>query len=282
MPQFQIIDPGICEYESAAFHGLLHKVSRRVTNESHRRFLKHVSLLPKKNKVYLLCTGPNLKDYRDYDFSDGYVVLCNNAVSDMELMGYTQPDIVVASDPVYHFGPSRGATSYRASLNHAAEKHLFFFLTLTRRYNLARRYIDIPDARMGCVTAHRSAKVDALGGKWGIPLTENILTLLMLPVAFCLANKIYIIGADGRESNESRFWQHMSTPLVPTQGDSFHQCHPAFFCMRNYNEYYRNHCNTVSDQVRSIEKAGGSICSLTPSLIPALAERQPSAATKKR
>jgi hypothetical protein len=99
------------------------------------------------------------------------------------------------------------------------------------------------------------------------------MTLYMLPVASAIAEEVYVIGADGREKNEHYFWKHHETTQYGDLLSSVRDAHPSFFRDRNYNAYYEEHCRTIEELMRYGESHGVRYHSLTPSRIPALANR---------
>ena len=99
------------------------------------------------------------------------------------------------------------------------------------------------------------------------------MTLLMMPLAFSLAPRIAILGADGREPGETYFWKHDPQSQLTEQMKAARECHPAFFAKRDYEDYYESHCQVIERQVSEIERLGGEVSSLTPSFIPALRAR---------
>ena len=114
-----------------------------------------------------------------------------------------------------------------------------------------------------------------------VKLTNNVLTTAMVPTAFALADRVEIAGCDGRQVSESYFWRHnartqYSDDLMRTAFDA----HPAFFRERDYNDYYKQHCEELEGLLTAGEAAGKVVLGTTPSFIPALNRRgAPSPAT---
>jgi hypothetical protein len=104
--------------------------------------------------------------------------------------------------------------------------------------------------------------------------TANIMTLLMLPIASSLTDRIHIIGADGREEDESYFWEHSDIAqydddMMKTAIDS----HPSFFRDRIYTDYYDQHIQTLEKMIAYGERQGLEYISLTESYIECLQNR---------
>lgn len=273
LPNVAPFDPREVEMETfwaAKFH---HAQNRRAVAPSRERFLRYIQKLPKREKAYLLCTGPSLSRFREFDFSDGHVIACNSVVSNRALLEHSRPDFVVASDPIFHFGPSIYAEQFRQDLASAARDFPFLFMTLDVYAHLLRAHVDMPEERWAVVPNCAGSAVHDLRRDWFVPRTANIMTMFMLGVAATLAKEIYIIGADGREPGETYFWKHDPASQLTDKMQAIKDCHPAFFERRNYADYYDRHCEVVDHQVRQIESAGGRVYTLTPSFIPALARR---------
>lgn len=145
--------------------------------------------------------------------------------------------------------------------------------------HLVRRHVDLPRSRVLEIPIGRDATLAPLARTWVAPRTANIMTLLMLPLAHALAGTILILGADGRDAEDVGFWKRLEPARLEALLPTVEQCHPAFFAKRNYRRYYQEHCAVVERQIRSIEAAGGTVQTLAPSSIPALASR---AATNSR
>lgn len=270
LPNVAPLDPCDVEMETFWVAKLLHFRQRRFLKKNQRRFREFVKRLPKKKKVYLLCTGPSLARYKEFDFSDGYVIACNSVVSNPELMKHAKPDFIVASDPIFHFGPSTYAEQFRLDLAGAAKKFPFLFLTLDSYHHLLETHFALPQKRVAEVPQALTHRMRNMFRHWEVPQTGNIMTMFMMPLAATLARRVYIIGADGREPGEDYFWKHDPNSQLTDQMQAIKDCHPAFFEKRNYEDYYDAHCRVVQKQVDQIEKRNGRVYTLTPSHIPAL------------
>jgi hypothetical protein len=108
---------------------------------------------------------------------------------------------------------------------------------------------------------------------FSVKSTDNIMTLLMLPVASSVSEEIYILGSDGRSSDDDYFWQHGKTVQFEELMDTAFRTHPSFFRDRHYAGYYSLHCKVLTEMLEYGETKGKKYISLTPSRIPALMER---------
>lgn len=273
LPNCAIIDPEQCEEESGEI-GWIEVMSTHRDRAAHRRrFFEWRDKLPKRERTYLLCTGPSLARFDEFDFSDGYVVACNTAVTNDALLEHARPDFIVAIDSIYHFGPSNYACAFRRDLASAAERHEFLFCTSDLHHHIVERSLDLSNERICEIPLRSGTEFVKLTERWRLPRIGNVLTQIMMPIAHTLAPEICIIGADGREQGESSFWKHDPASQIGDRMKDLQQCHPAFFAKRDYVAYYAEHCETLRAQIETHESEGGSVSSLTPSFIPALAER---------
>ena len=107
-----------------------------------------------------------------------------------------------------------------------------------------------------------------------VRMTNNVLTHMMLPIAFALSDRVEIAGCDGRQPNESYFWRHNTRTQYPDDlmATAF-DAHPAFFRDRDYADYYDEHCRELEELLLTGEAAGKFAVGVTPSYIPALSRR---------
>lgn len=230
---------------------------------------------PGASSAFLLATGPSAGMVDPKAVSADVRITCNSAVRDARLLADLSPDAIAFSDRVFHFGPSRYAGEFRRDLLRAAEKTDALFLTtdlwvwplLARHPELADRFVVLPAA---------------LGGPWAWPApgraavrsTGNILTILMLPAALALADRVTLAGCDGRKPDEGYFWQHnKQTQYSDELMQTAFAAHPAFFRDVSYDGYYGRHVQELDDLLTAAEAAGKTIDCQTPSHIPALLRR---------
>jgi hypothetical protein len=100
--------------------------------------------------------------------------------------------------------------------------------------------------------------------------TENILTLLMLPIAVELGRTIDIGGCDGRKPDANYFWEHdRSTQYSGLMAHAF-DVHPAFFRDRLYDQYYDRHLRELDGLMSWARSRGRRFRAVTSSWIPSL------------
>lgn len=225
----------------------------------------------------LVATGPSSADYKKFDHSKSVGIVCNSIVLNNEMMDAIAPEFVVFGDPIFHFGPSRYAMSFRQALLDASRKHNFYIVTALKNYHilaksvpeLRDRIIAVPLRTKGDVTFDllENFEVKALP-------PGNILTLFMIPLGTTVAKSLTLIGCDGRPLEEnSYFWSHNKDAQINEYMKNIQRVHPAFFDM-DYNDYYTTHCETLEWQISEAEKSGYAVSSGAFSYIPALARRQ--------
>jgi hypothetical protein len=248
---------------------------RNLTSSPRDSMTKLLDLVPADGKAFLLATGPSAKDVDAEDVSADLRITCNSAVRDKDLLGEFRPNVIAFADRVFHFGPSRYAAAFRRDLLAAVE--------------LTDATLVTTDLWAGPLLAHlpelrdRTAVLPFRSGvNWHWPTldepwvrgTGNILSALMLPVAFALAENVTMAGCDGRTPGEHYFWRHnKDTQYADDLMQSAFATHPAFFAGRSYTDYYEKHCRELEELCSDAEADGKTIFGVTPSHIPALRKR---------
>jgi hypothetical protein len=225
--------------------------------------------------AFVLATGPSASLVDPKEIDQDLRIICNSAVRDHDLLRDLSPDVIVFSDPVFHFGPSRYAAAFRRDLLTAMETTDAVFLTtqlfaeplVAHMPELLSRLAVLPvDERR----AWRWPTVESPSSR----LTGNVLTVLMLPAAFALADNVVLAGCDGRDPSERYFWKHNAKTQYSDQlMRAVFEVHPAFFRDRDYSDYYDEHCRNLEEFFSVAESAGKTVTGLTPSHIPALRRR---------
>ena len=226
--------------------------------------------------AFVLATGPTARLVAPESVSAEVRIVCNSAVRDLELLRWLKPNVICFVDPVFHYGPSRYAAAFRRDLLRAVDETDALLVTF--------------DMWAGLLLAHQPQLADRLvilrplkgrrAWHWPTPermtvrLTGNVLTNVMLPIAFALADRIEIAGCDGRNPDDSYFWRHNTrTQYSDDLMTSAFDAHPAFFRDRDYADYYAGHCQQLEELLATGEDAGKRIVGITPSHIPALCRR---------
>lgn len=247
---------------------------KSLTHENQLKFQRFASKLGRFDRAYIMATGPSIAQYRHFDYSKALSIVCNSVINDEELMEIVRPQILVFADPIFHFGPSQYAATFRAKLEESAQRHdyticipiKYYPLFIAAMPQLADRTIAMPFLK------DREFNFD-LRHEFVLKTTANILTFLMVPLASSFADEIGILGCDGRPLSENTyFWGHNANTQFNDKMANIRVVHPGFFNI-DYNEYYLEHCNTLEAQLQHAEQHGRRFFSLAFSHIPALKSR---------
>lgn len=220
-------------------------------------------------------TGPSISNYNEINVKgDAIKIICNSLVKNKKLLEHIGgPDIITFADPIFHFGASDYAVTFR--------QHLIELI------NVYNPFIVVPDFTVPLLLGWFPAlKQNLVGiqiiedefnlpipGKMWVKASDNILTMLMLPLAASLTENIHVAGADGRDKNEKYFWKFNPDSQFSGEMQSVFKAHPSFFRDRKYSKYYNNHCDVLNALLLFAESKGKHFVSLTPSKIPALNKR---------
>ena len=264
--------------EAFSYGVLLHELSwslrKSMTEEMPWKLQAKIKSLPSYEKSYLFCTGPSLSDAIRHDFSDGYRIVCNSLISNKKLMDHIKPHFVVAADPVFHFGASKYASSFRRSLVTAIlDYDLTFLLPFFFYPNFASQF---PFLNASSIGVHQDPNTDYrfdLQQQLLVRGSDNILTILMIPLGATLSKDLYILGCDGRKPDENYFWKHDKASQFSDLMQEARNFHPGFFDHCDYADYYDHHCDNLSNMIKAGEEQGIKFNSFTHSYIPCLAER---------
>jgi hypothetical protein len=225
--------------------------------------------------AFVLGTGPSATAV---DFNEVHAdvrIICNSAVRNDDLLGRFRPQVLCFADPVFHFGPSRYAATFRADMLKAVEKHDLHVVTSSYyAMLLLANHPEIVDRTTVLDVDPRSPYTCLSMTSSTVRRTLNILTQAMLPVAGSLASTIKIAGCDGRNPDEDYFWQHnRQVQYADDMMQSAFSTHPAFFRDVAYGGHYTMHCQQLEELCQYLESQGCKIEPVTPSWIPALRKR---------
>jgi len=239
---------------------LLEKKERK---ENKKKLISHLTLLKqeKYNDVYLIGSGPTLDVSKMKH--DSLIIICNSVVKDIELLKKISPKIIVATDAVFHSGYSKYAASFRKALILAFDtfSELYFYVPI-RDYNV---YIsNLPKVykkRIIAINTSNKKKYnfDILKKSY-IRSTSNVLTFFMLPLAGTLCKNITLTGFDGKEkSDKDIFWRYNSKTQFHESMKYTVMAHAAFYKV-DYDLYYKNHCNELSEMIQKMRKEEINFC----------------------
>lgn len=230
--------------------------------------------LPRTPVAQVFGTGPSLDRVVDCQVRDeAFRIACNSAVASTSILEVIRPHGFVFGDPAFHFGPSSYALRFREELD-------AWLLADPERWALVPR--EFAPLLIGLEASSQiySVRLTALWKLFGLPKsvndrfprTGNILTQSLLPLAGCTSEHVEVFGCDGREPKDNGFWQLSSSNLAEKYS-SVQQAHPGFFDRVSYTDYYELHCRRLEVIVSSLERRSMTVCSRTPSFIPALSRR---------
>jgi hypothetical protein len=251
-------------------------------NLSKQRFTEYVRMLKQENlkKCYLFGTGPSLERAIEKNWSDGYRIVCNTIVRDQDLWNHINPNFIVAGDAIYHFGSDFYAKAFRKDLaKRLRETNTFFiypenFNAIVQREfsEFSERLIPIPRGQ------HTWAHID-LTNIFSLPVLENVLPFLLIPVGCSLSKNIYLWGFDGRAPTDSLFWSNSKKDSYPEYMDELKFAHPAFFDHFVPKEDPARYVNTVHGDIleqclSNAERDGFHFVMMHDSWTPTLQKRK--------
>ncbi|CAK0779602.1 Methyltransferase, FkbM family [Gammaproteobacteria bacterium] len=271
------VDPGAVRMEGSFYieAGLqLTPNKPALTKENQAKFERLSRRLGKFERAYLMATGPSISHYKKYRFDDSLNIVCNSVILDEGLMQTVKPQILVFADPIFHFGPSQYAGAFRKSLIESAKRHDFTICMPFKYYGLFTTALpELADRTIGIPFTKDREWNFSLDRDFNLKTTANILTFLMIPLAGTFAKEIGFLGCDGRPLEENKyFWGHNEKTQINDKMANIREVHPGFFAI-DYNDYYLEHCNTLSTQLNFGESKGLRFHSLAFSHIPALKSR---------
>lgn len=227
--------------------------------------------------AFVFATGPSLDDAFEFEFpDDALTVVCNSIVRNEDLLDHLDPDVLVFADQVFHFGPTRYAHAFREDAAAALREYDCVGVVPARHRSLfTGHYPDLADSVVGIEPVPADAPIYPSRDRLEVMETGNVMTLFMLPVASALADRVTVVGADGRREDESYFWEHSETAQYGDElMNGVAESHPAFFRDRVYEDYYRKHVETLAAMLEDGERRGRTYRSLTPSYVEALRRRR--------
>lgn len=271
------VDADSVRMEGGNYIDVSYKLGPRTADlgaDNRKRFAEVTRQLGRFERAVVFATGPSVSAYDRFEYDGALGVVCNTVILDEALMETVRPKFVVFLDPIFHFGPSQYAASFRENLRRAAERFKFT-ICIPLKYlavfasaapELVDRTIAIPFRK------DREFNFD-LASEFEVRTTANVLTFVMLPLATTFARTVSVLGCDGRPLDEDTyFWRHNPATQLDGQMANIRRVHPGFFKL-DYNDYYLDHCQILEEQLRAGERAGYRFETLAESHIPALKER---------
>jgi hypothetical protein len=229
----------------------------------------------KAPRAFLFGTGPTFDEVELDRLPPGLRIATNSMVVNNAVMERLQPQLIIASDPIFHAGPSKYAYEFRHHLVSAMERYDAHFIFPMRDVgvyfahlpsHLHDKLIAVPIGPPGEINNRLTEALVTAS-------TANVMTLLLLPVAASLTRELILGGFDGRPLQDNDyFWQHSASVQISNEMDSIRKAHPAFFAI-DYDDYYFAHVEIVRRYLDTLEAAGYAVRSITPSHVPCLQAR---------
>ena len=251
-----------------------------LVNECHGRFRTGLKGWKGRN-FSAFGNGPSLAKVVEAKIDPGPSVraVCNSTIGDEAALAHLDPELLICGDPVQHWGASLYAGRFRADLKRAMANPKRILITQLGYvpYFTAVMPEDTHARAIGIGNDRRPKFNIDLTGEFITAATANILTMLMLPVAFTIAGArkgtVDIFGCDGMAfAAATKPWSHANEDDYMGKMAVTHRVHPGFW-QRNYEEEYWSYCQDLEDIMQTAEGQGITVRARTPSFVPALGKR---------
>ena len=132
----------------------------------------------------------------------------------------TAPRNLTFADPIFHFGVSEYANSFRTSCSQFLSKYVECVIIIPIKYYALAvslfpayqdRIIGIP------FTKHKPINFEITEENFYTYTTSNILTLSLLPIATTFSKSVRLMVAMVKVSDDSYFWSHGSSVRLMTK-----------------------------------------------------------------
>jgi len=203
-----------------------------IIQESRLKFCQYLQKLKleKYDKSYLFGTGPTLEKAINFDYSDGYRIVCNTIVRDKEIWEHLNPHFIVAADPIHHFGHTRYAVAFRNDLHQRLkESNAYFVYPLRFHPVIIREFKDFSDRLLPIPVGHIKKYHYGINNHYVLRPGGNILPIILLPLGFTLSHNVYLWGFDGRAPDAKLFWQHSPKHNYGEYMSDLINAHPEFY-----------------------------------------------------
>ncbi|QMW04583.1 hypothetical protein [Spirosoma foliorum] len=215
------------------YHKLLSRMNQDIVKEGIIHGKQKIKELKQKNKIdqaYIFGTGPSLEKAIDKEWKTGIKIVSNTIVKDLELWEHINPQFIVASDAIYHFGISKFSEAFREDLKKCLKNSqayfvypaIFHIFCLSMFSEFKDRLIPIPHGKVN--TIHHD-----LSKLYELPDLGNVLPQILLPLACTFSVNIGFWGFDGRAPDDKMFWKNSSKHFYNEHVEELKVLHPAFF-----------------------------------------------------
>jgi len=220
-----------------------------------RKKLKTIKNSISSDSVLVIGSGPNSKQLLEKEIEITDVIVCNSVINNDKFMEKFKPKFVIFGDPTWHSGPSKYVAEFQKTLIQTIEKYDSTVITVARDAHIIKEYIPkkfhhkfifIP-----IVKSDKKTNLNfRLSNKFYVAGTNNILTLLLLPISFYLYKNIYFAGFDGNPDKEKTyFWKHNKELQFADEFSSMKLTHPYIFKKEtmDYDFIYENHLKKINE-----------------------------------
>lgn len=251
-----------------------------VIKNKHSLFLNYVNTITKKEKIYIIGTGPSLDNAINLTWDDGIKIVCNTIVKDSILWNHLNPEFIVAGDAIYHFGDNDFAKSFIADLkDRLKETNTVFIYPFMYHSFLSNELKDFENRLIPIPVSNKNLESISLIDDFNLPgSVGNVLNLLLLPLAISLSKNVYLYGFDGRAPNDKLFWANSNKHTYSEKLQCIIDKHPKFFDFHvpknNEKEYVKKfHGDKLDLALSNLENKGWNFTMMHKTWTETLAKR---------
>lgn len=279
-----LIDPSFCfNYEADQIAAMQYSISSEekrmeLRNLSQTNYSKFIERWSNVENACLYLTGPSVEILSQKQIDHSAIkIICNSLVKNEKLLCKLQPDVLMFSDPAYHFGVSKYAAIFRSYVKKAMIEFPEMICIVPERY------YPLTISFLGEIARERIIGIPVIDSdqfnfpstsRFFVKKTNNILTLMLIPIASQITKRIFIFGADGRVKGDKGYWKHAQSSQMSDQMKTIYDSHPSLARDEDVEKYYEEHCQLLEELLQYGENTYEThYCCKTPSFIPALAKR---------
>jgi len=227
--------------------------------------------LNKDSSCWLFGTGPSIESYKDLKIEETDTkIICNSIIKNKEFCSKIKPQIIACADPVFHFGHSEYAKQFRTDLvSYIKKSGIKVIMPNHHAILFIAHYPELINSIIG-IKLTNQWNFNLLT-KLSVKRTDNIFTLLMLPLAATFSKRIHLLGFDGKSLEiNNYFWEHHSKFQYAELLEDAKNEHPSFFADRNYLKYSKLHEMLVAKIFKKMELRGIKVVSHARSFISSI------------
>ncbi|AXJ01681.1 hypothetical protein CYPRO_2439 [Cyclonatronum proteinivorum] len=243
---------------------------------SKRNIIKFENSIRDIDVSYCFTSGPSLDRYRKHYFKKKSLkIICNGVIYNKELLEYLgNIDLLCVLDVYYFFSSSiYTAKFFETVIEYLKNKSMYIVMPWYKLPLVLSHYPKLENNIIGISTSHTELNFPSL--KTPFVKKEkypNVLRTFMLPIASAYTNEIYILGADGYSSNDSRDenWKYSVQIKNDEARNSVKEVNPALTKERESHSIYLEHCKQLDELLQFGRKKGNRYYSMEKSNIECL------------